>query len=328
MMTRVVITGATGFVGGALARELAHRGAEIVALARYTSDRSGFADLNITWEPADVTDPKSLKGLFANADVVIHAAGKLGEAGVPESYYRELHVGGAQNVLAEIEDTYPRPRVLYVSSPGVLGPISGPPADETRPPAPSNAYERSKAYAEQVVAVYAKSGVPVVIARPEFIYGPGDMHVLGLFRAVQQGVFFYVGDGRNTCHPTYIDDAVNGMLLCLEKGRTGEIYHICGPRAVSFEEFGAAIAAAEGVAPPKRHLPYPLAWSGALGLEIMGKILRMRPPLSRSGVAFFSESRAFSWQKAHTELGYTPQVDLSDGMVRTVAWYRQKKLLE
>ena len=325
-MSKVALTGATGFVGGALARALAARGHEIVALARLTSRRDHLADLPITWVPGDVTDRESLRGAFDGAAWLIHAAGMLGQTGIPERAYFDLHERGTSNVLAEAETAVIQ-RILYVSSPGVLGPISGPPADETAPLAPSNPYERSKAAAEQVTQVYARGGLPVVIARPEFIYGPGDLHVLGLFKAVRDGRFFTINGGQATCHPTYIDDAVAGMLLAMEHGRPGEIYHVTGPAPVTFRELGATIAAALGAPPPKLNLPKPLAMLGATGLELLAKITRRPPPLSRTGVAFFSEDRRFSWQKSHTELGYTPAFDLPKGVAATVAWYREQKLL-
>jgi nucleoside-diphosphate-sugar epimerase len=273
-----------------------------------------------------VTDRDSLRGKFEGADWLIHAAGMLGEAGVPESAYLRLHEQGTNNVLAEAE-TAGAKRILYVSSPGVLGPITGLPADETAPLAPSNPYERSKAAAEQLVQVHARAGLPVIIVRPEFMYGPWDVHVLGLFRAVRDGKFFYVDGGRHVCHPTFIDDGVAGMLLALEKGAVGDIYHVTGPEPVTFRELGETIAAELGVAPPKLSLPKAAAMLGAAGLEWMGKVTGKRPPLSRTGVAFFSEDRCFSWRKAEAELGYAPQFDLKAGVAKTVAWYRENELL-
>lgn len=327
MTTKVLITGITGFVGGALARALAAQGARLFGLVRPSSDRTALEHLDVTWIEADVTAPESLAGVFDWADWVIHAAGMLGRVGVPESAYHRLHVDGTNHVLAEIEKLENPPKVLHVSSPGVLGPIVGEAAAETAVLAPSNAYERSKAAAEMVANIYAGHGLPVVIVRPEFIYGPGDRHVLGLFRAVQQGRFFTIRHGRHTCHPTYIDDAVEGMVRCLQRGRPGQIYHIAGPEPVTFRTLVDTIAAALGVPSPGRNLPYPLAVAAAAGLEMAAGLFKFRPPLSRSGVAFFSEDRRFSWQKAQRELGYMPRFDLQTGVQNSVAWYRAQGFL-
>jgi len=321
---RVFITGATGFLGGAVTRALALQGAEIHVVSRPTADRSALNAAVARWHDGDVTEPASLNSIFADAQCIIHAAGKLGQAGVPEQVYSRVHVEGTRNVLAAAAAAKTRPRVLHVSSPGVLGPITGEPATEDAPCRPTNPYERTKAAAEQVARQFATQGLPVVIARPEFIYGPGDRHVLRLYQAIDRRRFFYIDGGRHFCHPTFIDDAVQGMLLCLSRGKPGEVYHIAGPRPVTFRELGETIATNLGVRPPSMSLPRWLALTGAIGLEGLAALTGRTPPLSRTGVAFFSEDRRFSWNKSHNELGYTPQYDFPAGVARTVAWYRQQ----
>lgn len=324
---KVLITGASGFVGSSLVKSLASTGADITALSRSALSAERLQDISLTQVTADITKPETLKGLFQGIDYVIHAAGKLGEYGFSEEDYMRLHVDGTRNVLNEVSQVDPQPKILFISSPGVLGPIEGGAADENSPLAPSNPYERSKAAAENLVCEFASTGLPVVIARPEFIYGPGDTHVLGLFRTIQQGRFFYVGDGLNTCHPTYINDAVDGMLRCLKSGSSGEIYHITGPRPVTFRELAETIAAALKVPPPRWKLPRGLVMAGAAGLETLAKVTKIKPSLSRTGAAFFSEDRRFSWAKAESELNYHPQVDLQEGVELTVSWYRQNGYL-
>ena len=182
---RVFITGAAGFLGGALARALTREGAEIHALSRPTTDRRALQDVPITWHEGDITVRESLKGLFHGTEWIVHAAGRRGQTGLPESVYRNVNVDGTRNVMAETLATGNKLRVLHLSSPGVLGPTGRKPVTEEAAFAPGNPYERSKAAAEQVALEFAAKGLPVVIARPGFVYGPGDKHVLGLFRAVQ-----------------------------------------------------------------------------------------------------------------------------------------------
>jgi len=145
---------------------------------------------------------------------------------------------------------------------------------------------------------------------------------------VQNGTFFFVGSGEHVCHPTFIGDAVDGAMLCLSKGRPGSVYHVAGPRPVTFRELAGAMANALGVPAPQVTVPKTLAWLGAAGLELVARVIGRTPPLSRAGVAFFGEDRRFSWQKARRDLGYCAQVELVDGVQRTVDWYRERELLK
>jgi nucleoside-diphosphate-sugar epimerase len=328
---KVAITGATGFLGSSLAHYLIKRGAEIHALVRPTSDRSRLAGMPVVWYEGDVTELKTLPAFLQNADWVIHAAGLLGKAGVSKEEYQQVNILGTENVLTAVANQPTPPHVLHISSVGVLGParkgLSTDTFDEKAPLAPSNLYEWSKAEGEKVALRFAKQGVPVRVLRPEFVYGPGDLHVLGLFRAVQKGIFFYVGNGKNTCHPTYIGDLNAGIHLIMTRGKNGEIYHITGEKPLSFNEFATTIATELGVRPPFIRVPQSFAMLGAMGLEGLNKIAGTPVPLSRTGVDFFSEWRGSTYAKAQRELGYTPQVNLQEGVTKTVAWYRENELL-
>jgi nucleoside-diphosphate-sugar epimerase len=321
---RVFLTGGTGFVGSAIARALVRQGAEVHALVRPAADRRRLEDLPITWHEGDIIAPLRLNGVICHMTYVIHAAGRLGEAGVPEDVYRQTNVEGTRNVLEAAMGGSDKLRVLLISSPGVLGPVAGQPASEDTPLAPSNSYEESKAAAEEVAHQFIDRGLSVLIARPEFIYGPGDRHVLGLFQAVMRGYFFYIDGGRHFCHPTYIDDAVDGILSCLNHGQPGQTYHITGPRPVSFRELVETIASVLGVPPPRFSMPRWLAVVTASALEGVGKLLGRKAPLSRTAVSFFSEDRRFSYQKANSEIGYSPRYDIASGIFQTSQWYRAR----
>ena len=322
---RVFVTGATGFLGGALTRSLVEDGADVHVLSRPTADRRSLHGLSVTWHEGDVTVPESLKDLFRGFDWIIHASGRLGQAGVREEAYRRVNVDGTRNVMEAALATGEMPRVLHLSSPGILGPTGREPVAESAPIAPTNPYERSKAAAESVALEYAAKGLPVLIARPGFIYGPGDRHVLRLFKAIQSGRFLYINGGESLCQPTFVADAVAGMLACLRRGKTGEVYQFAGPRPVSFRKLGGAIAAALGVPPPQWNFPRWLVMASARTMEALAYAIggSWTPPFSRTAVSFFSEDRVYSWRKAEQELCYTPECDLSLGLPITVTWYRR-----
>lgn len=326
-MAETLITGGTGFLGSALARALVERGRTVRVLARPTSDTWRLRGLNVEVVRGDVLQPETLSPALEGVDAVYHAAGMLGGMPVSDAAYHELHVDGTRNVLLAAREHGVR-RVVHVSSPGVLGPIDGLPADETAPYAPTNIYEVTKAEGEELaLSLAAESELSLVVARPEFVYGPGDRHVLGLFRMVQRGLFFYIGSGESLVHPTYVDDAVQGMLLCGERGRDGRVYHIAGPEPVTIRQLATTIAAAMGREPPRLHVPRPLATVAAVGLEAAAAIIPFRPPLSRGAIGFFTETRAFSTARAQQELGYRAHVGLPEGVRHTVAWYRDQSLL-
>lgn len=328
---KLAITGASGFIGSHLVKRLLAEqpDLEIFALQYRGRQINQAHHPRLHTTPGDVCQRESLVPWVDGADYVIHAAGVLGKAGISPLTYMAINADGTSNVLSAAEQYAPRAKILCLSSAGVLGPLAKRAGgqepvwpDETAPFAPSTPYEESKVAAERVMQLFAAGGLQVTIARPEFVYGPGDLHVLGLFRMIQRGLFFYVGDGQNTCHPTYIDDTTEGLLRCLWHGRVGEAYHITGPRPLTFRELATTIAHEVGVSPPRLALPVPLVKTGAILGELLGRPLGINPPLSRTGVAFFSEYRGSTYAKAEAELRYTPQVDLAAGVAQTVAWYR------
>ncbi|HSH02100.1 MAG TPA: NAD-dependent epimerase/dehydratase family protein [Anaerolineae bacterium] len=329
---QLFITGATGFIGGALARTLINQGHTIHALARPASDRSALSNLPIQWHIGSLTEPDSLSGLFTHSDGIIHAAGLLGQHGRTTDDYYQANVLACHHLFTTIQnDTAHRPtppRILHISSAGVMGPLppgpNPPIPPETAPMAPSNLYENSKAESERVATTFAAQGLPITIARPEFLYGPGDKHVLGLFRMIKRRLFFYIGSGHNLCHPTYIDDAVTGLISCWQHGQPGQAYNICGPRPLPWREFVPTVAHALNTPPPQLQLPRHLVQLGAQSLEFAHRWLGTPVPLSQDGVAFFSQNRGSSYQRAHDEFGYTPQTDLQAGIKKTVTWYQKQ----
>lgn len=324
----IMITGATGFVGRALMNAYLANGADVVALVRQMpseSDRD-FNHPHLSVRQGDIVDLDSLKGKFQGIRQVIHAAGRLGAYDVSEAEYDQVHVDGTRNVILEAERARVE-KILHVSACGVQGNTDDFPQTEEFPYAPSNAYEFSKAEAEQMVLNFADAGVPVVVARPDFLYGPGDLYVLGLFQAIARGLYFHINGGRATCVPTYIDDCVDGLMRALDEGQTGEVYNITGPRSVTFRQMTDRIADEMGVGRIKLSMPKPMATVIASTLEATVPLVGGTPPITQFGVSFYGNHHQFSYAKAMHSFNYFPQVDIDEGIARTVAWYRANQYL-
>jgi nucleoside-diphosphate-sugar epimerase len=320
---KVAVTGATGYTGGRLVTALLARGDDVRALARSASVTPGLRSSGAQVVEGDLRDAASLRRLCEGADAVIHVAAVYRTVGHTESYYRDINVGGTERLLEAAAAAGLR-RFVHTSTVGVHGHVISPPADESTPLAPGDVYQVTKAEADTLALEFGpRHGLPVTVVRPGAIYGPGETRLLKLFRAIARGRYAIVGTGRPFYHPVYIDDLVRGFLLALDRpGAAGEAFIIAGPRYVTQAELAALIARhSGGRVLPLRIPATPVVWAGIL-CEALCAPLGIEPPLHRRRVEFWTKSRAFSIEKARRLLGYVPQVDLDEGIERTVAWYR------
>ena len=328
---RILVTGATGFVGQHLVRALCEKGAAVRALVRAGGATQTIQAWGAELVTGDILDCSSLRTALRDIEVVFHLAGRLHLPGVTAAEYERLHVEGTRNLLIACLNLEALRVIVHCSTTGVLGPTGlVPAAEDTRPlSGPSNAYEGSKARGEQLALTLAQQcGLPLVVARPSLVYGPGDLHLLGWFRAIQRGYYRVVGPGDNLLHPIYITDLIVGLLRCAQvPAAAGRIYHLVGSKPLPIKDLAAAIAQAVGRPLPQRHLPLSLALMVASLLEASPGIPPAWLPLTRSRIAFMTESRAYCGTRARMELNFIPQVDLPTGLQHTVAWYRSEGLL-
>jgi nucleoside-diphosphate-sugar epimerase len=320
---KVALTGGTGYTGGRLLSLLRDRGHSIRALARPASVTPALRSAGITLVEGGLGDRDAAARLVEGAEALIHVAAVYRTAGHPDSYYRDVNVGGTEALL-EAAARAGLSRFVHTSTVGVHGNVEHPPADETAPIAPGDVYQATKAEAEALALdFHRRRGLPVAVVRPGAIYGPGETRLLKLFRSIARGHYAIVGSGRSFYHPVYIDDLLEGFLLALERPEAvGEAFLIVGPRYVSQVELARLIAEGTG----GRVLPFripaaPLQWAGDV-CEAICVPLGIEPPLHRRRVDFWTKSRAFTIEKARKLLGYAPKVDLEEGIARTVASYR------
>ncbi len=219
-------------------------------------------------------------------------------------------------------------RVIHCSTVGVHGAVRSFPADESAPFAPEDIYQETKLEGELLAAAAFSDGLPGTIFRPVGIYGPGDTRFLRLFKAIHAGHFLMLGDGKALYHLTFIEDLIEGIILCGEHpAAVGETYILAGPRYTTIRELTDLIARVLGRSPRRGHLPMWPFKVGAVLFERVCRPLGIEPPLHRRRLDFFVKDRAFSSAKARVELGWEPQVDLSQGLARTAEWYFEQGLL-
>ena len=321
---RVLVTGATGFTGGHLARALSARGYAVTAMARSQGQDLGRDGIAVV--AGDLAVPDSLPAALAGGfDIVYNIAALYRQAGLPESVYHQVNAVAVGQLIEASARAGVR-RVVHCSTVGVHGDVEHPPASEDAPLRPGDVYQVSKVDGERIAReTAARTGVEVVIARPSGIYGPGDRRLLKLFRGVARRRFVVLGDGRIFYHLTYIDDLVEGFRLCGETPRAaGRTYILAGAAVPTLNDLTALIAEEAGVAPPRLHLPVWPVWLAGAACEALCAPLGIEPPLYRRRVDFFTKSRAFDITRARQELGYAPSVSLRDGVRRTLTWYKEQ----
>lgn len=317
---RVLVTGATGFIGGRVAERLATEETAVVTGTGRNLDKAAYlAEQGVRLEQADIQDTERMYQLMAGQDVVIHAAAWMG--GSPSAMAHDLNVTVTGN-LVKLAGTTGIGRFVLVSSMAVYGdpPRTGQ-IDETHPldTVQPDPYSRTKALGEKVAQAAARAEeLALAIVRPTMVYGPNSaVWTLRMLDRIQNGVPMVLGDGSGHAHPVYIDNLVDGLLLTAVRPQAvGEAFNLSDP-PIAWRRFFQYYADMGGC--KLRHTPL---WLGRL-IAKTADLLGLNLPLNGRRVQYYLNQVTYPIDKAEQRLGYRQRVTIDDGMAQTEAWLRQ-----
>jgi dihydroflavonol-4-reductase len=316
---RVLVTGATGFVGGHLAETLRRRDDEVTVLARSPDKAEGLAALGIRVVPGDLEDRPAIARAVEGQEIVYHVAGVV--AATSEAGFRRANVEGTRNLVAAARQAG-QPRMVLVSSMAAAGPAAkGRPLMGGEPARPVTAYGRSKLAAEEAVTA---SGLPWTILRPPMVYGPRDREVLKVFRLARLGIAPVFGNGSQELSAVYGGDLAGALVAAATSRKTlGRVYYACHPEVFSGADFVRAVARTMG----KRVMIVPVPVSlgrGVLALTEMTARLTGQPTILTSDKAneFFQPAWTGDPEPLARDAGWRAAHDLEHGLAETWRWYR------
>ena len=333
-MAKLLVTGATGFVGYHITKQLAERGEKARVLVRRPERAKILEPFGVELFTGDVTDPISVRAATEGVETVFHTAAWVGFWRTGSGRMDAVNVEGTRNVLLAARDAGVK-NFLHVSSVAAVGQsLDGQPADENNPwlkEWEEVNYVRTKRRAEEVVLGFAKenagsSQMKVVAINPTIILGAPDHYVSGGGRMVLN---FLQGKVPGTIHwvASFVDvrDVAAAAIAAIARGRNGERY-ILSAEAVPLPQFYALAAEVAGRKPPRFHLPRWFAYSFALVEEMRGAITRRSPAITREMLRHTTHPALYSSAKARRELGFSPR-PLRQTIADTVAWFRSSGAL-
>ncbi len=317
---KVLVTGATGFLGSHLVDRLLEQGDEVHVLARRTSNLRWLKDKPIHFHNGDITGPiDPIEDAVTSMDVVYHVAGVV-QALREDMYFRANAFGTKQVLEACLRKNPQVKRIVVVTSLAANGPGNGDyrPALETDRPHPVNAYGESKLEAESIASLYMDK-LPITIIRPPAIYGPRDEQFLSLFKMVDSGFVFLPGLRKKVINAAYVKDIVSGILLAaISEKAIGETFFIGDEKNYSWEEAAQVFGAVMNRKIMIFRIPSPLIYVAAGASDFFSHLTSRLMPLSWDNATnFLQRNWMLDISKARRLLGYQPQFSLQQGIEST-----------
>lgn len=316
---KIFITGGTGFVGRHLTTRLIKLGHQVYLLVRNKNQTDDLKNSGAIIQGGDLSTPESYAQIFSNSiEVVYHLAAISGMSwGKKEEDYYKDNVKNTKELLKVCSGKIKK--FIYISS------ISAISNNNFK----NDPYGKSKWQAEQQVLECQRQGLNTIILRPAIIYGPGDRGgvILRFIKLINQHKFYLVGSGKNHLAFVYIDDLIDGLVKALDYLKSGQIFELPGADLLTFEETGKILCEQLGVTLPKLKIPKEFAYFAAWLFELKAKLLKQSPIISRSSITALIRNHNFSFIKAQRELGYNPQTLFTQGLIKTINWYKENNYL-
>ncbi len=321
---KVLITGATGLLGGHLIKELQQRGEDIRALVLPVENADRLEKQGVEVVRGDITDANTLGPAVKDVELIFHLAGMMG-VWRPLTDYRLVNVTGSENLYKAAQKVGVR-RYVHTSSHTVYGLGYGrflTENDALRPdPDP---YSLTKAEGDRLMRrLMLNSNIETVILRPGTFFGPGDrLHFGRMAQKMKDSKGVIIGRGDNALPFCYVTDVVQGFLLAAyHENAPGNVYNITNDRPLTQLEMFNAIADAVGGTRPTRHLPYlPIYYGSIVAEKVVARVTRTKPIVTQLGAMMFGSDNRHSIEKARRELGYEPKVDLRAGITLAAEWF-------
>jgi len=328
---KLLVTGATGFIGSRLALRAHQLGIDVLATGRaeLPIENERLHELRaagVRVEAGLLQDLALVERLLQGRDTVIHLAAAQHEAEMPESYFRAINVDAVRTLLSACRDHNVR-RFVYGSTIGVYGEASESLLDEDSPLRPQNVYTHTKLEAEAIVQSSGQHFEACIVRIGE-TYGPGDRRLLKLFRSIARGHFVMIGSGNNRRQCIHVDDLARGLLLASQHPEAaGKTFVFAGGEIMTTQELVRQIAGVLERKPPRLRVPMWPFVAAASVMETALPPLHIAPPLHSRRLDFFRKSFVFSTARAQSLLGFQPAIAFRTGAADTVSWYRARGLL-
>lgn len=325
----ILITGASGFIGGYIVKGLIEKGHTVICLVRSIAKGEQLQRENsVSFIVGDITKSDSLKCLGDEYDIIFHLAAMGHVSAVSEEAYQnfvDTNVLGTENLINQFKGSKKLKKFIHFSSTAAMGPIGEPFLNEQSKLNPITPYQKSKYKSERVsLNACDEFGFPTVVIRPCMVYGVGGYGEFHKFcRLMKKGLFPKVGKGKNLTPLVNVKDVAQAAISAMDNGKCGEVYIIASEKSIPMDELRNLIVKYLNVKAPYIYVPACLGLSGAKILEMLCNLIGKEPVVTYRNIKSTVTDRTFLIDKAKKDLKYVPCITFEEGIRETIKWYQE-----